>query len=127
MTKLKRTTKQTALLVVERRKYERLPLRLPVRFLNEMASNERASANPCFTVNISSEGFYCVSPDPCVPGDRLEVELLLPAHNAGHDEKRVRLKCQAQVVHIDSMWPSPGFGIGCRIETYALRLEEVEP
>jgi hypothetical protein len=122
MTKLNRTPKLTALSLVERRKYERLPLRLPVRFLNE-----RASANTCFTANISSEGFYCVSPVQYVPGDRLEVELLLPAHNAGRDEKRVRLKCQAQVVHIDPLWPGPGFGIGCRIETYTLRLEEVVP
>jgi hypothetical protein len=121
MTKLNDTPKLTALLLVERRRYERLPLRLPVRFIND-----RASANSCFTENISNGGFYYVSLDPILPGERLEVEILLPAHNPGSCEKRVRLKCQAQVVRIDSTWLGPGFGIGCRIEAYSLHLEEAE-
>ena len=122
MTKLTDTHKLRALSMIERRKYERLPLRLPVRFINE-----RGSETCCFTENISSEGFYCVSPDPFVPGDLLEVQLLLPAHNPGRDEKRVRLKCQAQVVRIDSTWLGPGFGIGCGLKTCTLHLEAVEP
>jgi hypothetical protein len=122
MTRLNEVPKLTAVSLVERRKYERLPLRLPVRFINE-----RASSASCFTENISTEGFYCVSPDAFVPGDLLEVELLLPAHNPGRREKRVRLKCQAQVVRIDSTWLGAGFGLGCRIETYRLCLEATEP
>jgi PilZ domain len=122
MTKLNDSHKLRALPLMEHRKYERLPLRLPVRFINE-----RGSATSCFTENISSEGFYCVSPDPFVPGDLLEVELFLPAHNPGRGEKRVRLTCQAQVVRIDSTWLGPGFGIGCRIEACTLHLEGVEP
>jgi len=121
MTKLNDTHKLRALPLIERRRYERLPLHLPVRFINE-----RGSATPCFTENISSEGFYCLSPDPFVAGDRLEVELLLPAHNPGRGDKRVRLRCQAQVVRIDSTWFGPGFGIGCRLETCTLHLEAVE-
>jgi len=122
MTKVHDTHKPRALALIERRKYERLPLRLPARFIND-----RGSATCCFTENISSEGFYCVSPDPFVPGDLLEVELLLPAHNPGRREKRVRLICQAQVVRIDSTWFGPGFGIGCRLERCTLHLEAVEP
>jgi len=122
MTKLNDTHKLRALPLIERRKYERLPLRLPVRFINE-----RGAITSCFTENISSEGFYCVSPDPFVPGDLLEVELLLPAHNSDRGEKRVRLACKAQVVRIDSTWLGPGFGIGCRIEAYTLRLEKPWP
>ena len=121
MTEFKEIHKPKALSLVERRKYKRLPLRLPVRFIGD-----RVSATSCITENISGQGFYCVSPDPFIPGDRLEVELLLPAHNAGHCEKRVRLKCQAQVVRIDPTWLGRGFGIGCRIETFALNLEEAE-
>ena len=119
MTKLNDTGKLRALSLIERRKYERLPLRLPVRFINE-----RAPATS-FTENISSEGFYCVSPGLFTPGDRLEVELFLPAHNPGHGEKTVRLKCQAQVVRIDSTWLGHGFGIGCRIDAYTVHLEDV--
>ena len=122
MTKLNDSRKLRALALIERRKYERLPLRLPVRFINE-----RGSATSCFTENISSEGFYCVSPDAFVPGDRLEAELLLPAHNFGRGEKRIRLICEAQVVRIDSTWFGPGFGIGCRIEGCTLHLEAVKP
>jgi hypothetical protein len=118
MTKLSDNHRLRALSLIERRKSERLPLRLPVRFM-------RVSSNSFFTENISSDGFYCISPDPFMPGDRLEVELLLPAHNPGRCEKRVRLNCQVQVVRIDSTWLGPGFGIGCRIETCTLQLEAV--
>jgi PilZ domain len=122
MTKLKDIHKLRALPLIDRRKYERLPLRLPVRFIHE-----RGSVTSCFTENISSDGFYCVSPDPFVPGDLLAVELLLPAHNLDRGEKRVRLVCQALVVRIDSTWLGPGFGVGFGLKTCALHLEAVEP
>jgi hypothetical protein len=120
MTKLNGTSRAAGLSLVERRKYKRLPLRLPVQFRRE------GSAGSCVTENISNNGFYCISPTPFAPGDNVEVELLLPAHNSGRGENRVRLKCQAQVIRINSTWLGPGFGIGCRIHAYSLRLEEVE-
>jgi hypothetical protein len=119
MTKLSGTPRLMGLSSVERRKYERLPLRLPIRL-----SQGTAQISSGVTENISSEGFYCVSPDAFVPGDMLQVVLLLPAHNPGRGEMRACLTCQAQVVRIDPTWLGPGFGIGCRIETYSLRLEE---
>jgi hypothetical protein len=121
MTKLNDIHKLRALPLIDRRKYERLPLRLPVRFVNE-----KGSVTCCFTENISSEGIYCVSPDPFMPGDLLDVELLLPAHNLDRGEKRVRLVCRGLVVRIDSTWLGPGFGIGCRIKASTLYLEAVE-
>jgi len=121
ITKLIGTPRVTALSAVERRKYERLPLRLPVRL-----SRGGASASSGVTENISSQGFYCVFPDPFVLGDQLQVVLLLPAHNLDHGEMRVCLTGQAQVVRIDSTWMGPGFGIGCQFEAYTLRLEKAE-
>jgi hypothetical protein len=105
----------------ERRKFKRLPLHLPVRL-----SRPKASPIHCTTENISSEGFYCVSPDPVVPGERLDVEIALPAHSPGRYESRVRLKCQAVVVRVHSTWLGSGFGIGCRIENYSFRLQAGE-
>lgn len=121
MTKLHDTSNLIAPSLAERRRYERLPLRLPVRFIYE-----RATSNSCFTENISSGGFYCIARDPFVAGDRLSVEFLLPAHNPGRNEKRVILRCQVQVVRIDLTWLGAGFGVGFRIEKCTVHLEEAE-
>lgn len=75
------------------------------------------------TENISSDGFYCVSQHSFVPGEILEVELSLPTHNPDCLEERARVICQAQIVRLDSTWLGPGYGIGCRFETYTLRME----
>jgi hypothetical protein len=121
MAKLIDTPRGTAVSLMERRRYERLPLRLPVRL-----SRSGVMVSAGVTENVSSQGFYCVSPDPFVLGDRLQAVLLLPAHNLNQSEMRVCLTCQAHVVRLDSTWLGPGFGIGCRIETYSLSLERIE-
>ena len=121
MAKLIDTARGTAISLMERRKYERLPLRLPVRL-----SRGGVTVGSGVTENVSSQGFYCVSPDPFALGDRLQVVLLLPAHNLDHVEMRVCLTCQAHVVRLDPTWLGPGFGIGFRIEMHSLSLERIE-
>jgi hypothetical protein len=115
MTKVKNSTNPAALPPNDRRRHERLPLRLPVRFIND-----GRPSNACFTENISSGGFYCVALDRFTTGDRLTVELSLPAHFPGREGKRVLLKCQAQVVRLDSTWFGAGCGVAFQIEKCAL-------
>jgi hypothetical protein len=106
----------------ERRKQERLGLRMPVRF----SGVDPSAAVSCFTENISSDGFYCICSEPLVPGERREVHLLLPAHSYGRAEAGVDIKCQARVVRIDSLGSGPGFGVACQIEKYTLTWVETD-
>jgi PilZ domain len=104
----------------ERRKQERLALRLPVRF----NSLDGSPAMNCMTENISSNGFYCICPEALVPGERRDVHLSLPARGYSRSGADVDLQCQVRVVRIDSIGTGPGFGVACQIERYTLTWEE---
>ena len=101
----------------ERRKRVRLQLRWPVCFFRE-DGREPARAT---TLNISSDGFYCLSDSMLAPGQILGCLLLVPAHDPEGRERRLALKCRVRVLRvsneeeIDRM-----FGIACRIEDYGL-------
>ena len=101
----------------ERRKHERLPLCVP--FVLGMAHG--ATAVTCLTENISGNGFYCICPEPLVPGERLEVHILLPTHGTSRYPAKVDLTCQVRVVRVNSDSPV-GFGVGFEIESYTLSL-----
>lgn len=118
MTKVKITPNLAVHSSVERRRHERLPLRLPIRFIYE-----GPTSNSCFTENISTGGFYCVALNPFEAGDRLTAELSLPAHSPNRDEKRILLRCDVQVIRVDSTWLGAGFGVGFQIEKCTLHLE----
>jgi len=62
-------------MIDERRKRERLRLRLPVLLLKP-GSNKPISSE---TANISNDGFYCVVQEAISPGDKLTCLLALPA------------------------------------------------
>src|SRR5271169_4052191 len=96
----------------ERRSHTRLPLRLPVRF-NKVNGSPAINS---YTENISSEGFYCISPRPFAPGDCCEVDVSLPS--CGTDRCGAVIRCQVRVVRADASGVGPRFGIGCHIENY---------
>jgi hypothetical protein len=102
----------------ERRKHERLSLCVPVVF----AMAHGATAVTCLTENISGNGFYCICPEPLVPGERLEVHILLPTHGSSRYPAKVDLTCQVRVVRINSAGSGLGFGVGFEIENYTLSL-----
>ena len=103
----------------ERRKHERLGLRLPVRF----SGRDAVSSISCFTENISSNGFYCITPESLEPGEQRDVHVLLPARGYSRSGANVDLKCQVRVVRIEPAGAT-GFGVACQIEKYALTWEE---
>jgi hypothetical protein len=102
---------------IERRKFERLQLHLPLQF--SLANGPRII--DCFTENISSEGVYFVSSHSLSAGEQLEIDLLLAPYNTGHTLPKLHLRCRAQVVRVDSSCPGLGFGIACRIDSYDIR------
>jgi len=104
----------------ERRRFERVRLHLPLQF----KTVDHPDMIVCITENISSEGVYFTSLFAAKVGERLDVDMLLPAHNSGRSEVRVHLKCRAQVVRVDSSGERRGFGIACRIEKHSIWFEE---
>jgi PilZ domain len=103
----------------DRRKFERLRLKLPLQFRLENGSE----VIDCFTENISSEGVYFISLRSLTRGERLEVDLVLPLQSSGSNQLRAHLKCCARVARVDESRERLGFGVACRIETYSIWFE----
>ena len=104
----------------ERRKHERLGLRLAVRF----TSSDGSPPINCFTENISSNGFYFISPETFELGEQRDAHLLLPSRGYSRSGDNVDLRCKVRIVRVDSMPANSGFGVACQIEKYALTWEE---
>jgi hypothetical protein len=98
----------------ERRKHERLRLRLPVLILGSESDIPIRSE----TSNISNDGFYCTSPQPFSPGDSLACLIVLPAEPSDSKESpQFCIEGRVEVVRlvVDNQ---KGFGIGCRFGQY---------
>ena len=75
------------------------------------------------TQNLSSEGFYCLSPQQFTPGEMIECLIGLPAPD-GSPGSRV-LFCRATVLRVESHGASV-FGVACHIDDYSLSLGSVQ-
>lgn len=103
---------------VEQRRQPRLKLVCPVRLYRESDALELRTS----TENISSGGFYCLSPHPFAPGDRLQCDILLPIQNNAGSRRKLVLRCRIEVVHAAANGGT-GFGIGCRLEDYEVQFQ----
>ena len=103
----------------ERRKKVRCALQCRVLFFRQ-ASQAIAE---CVTENISSVGFYCLSPTRLKIGEYLTCLLKMPSHDAGKEDL-FTLQCVVRVVRIDGANEAGAFGIGCQIEGYQICQEE---
>jgi hypothetical protein len=99
----------------ERRKRTRTSVHWPVRLLRDRAAKSIGTV----TQNLSSSGFYCLSPAPLTPGELLICILTLPTYDPRSEERRVSLECQALVIRAEAI-PDGSFGIACHIEDYHL-------
>jgi hypothetical protein len=72
------------------------------------------------TQDLSSDGFYCFSRIPFIPGEQLVCMLRIPAHRLDRSDQGAELECQVQVVRVDPVSEDGHFGIGCKIEDYRL-------
>lgn len=100
--------------ISERRKHERLALRLPVRFVDADGS----LTVDCCTENVSGGGFYCLSPKAFAADEQKEVHLLLPTRGYSRSGENVDIQCAVRVVRVDSIGPGRGYGLACQIERY---------
>jgi hypothetical protein len=100
----------------ERRKRARTHLHWPLLLFR----GQNANAIESLTVNLSSNGFYCMSPTPFMPGESLVCALKVPAYDPTGEEKTLALECKVQVVRAEPAGEAGFFGIACRIEDYHL-------
>jgi PilZ domain len=110
-------------MIDERRKRERLRLRLPVLLLRADSNTPISSE----TANISNDGFYCETPEPLSPGEKLTCLLALPTQpSISAPGDPFYIEGQVDVVRLvgDN---ATGFGIGCRICQYRIISREGVP
>lgn len=98
----------------ERRKQPRAKVCWPVR-LFRMSSDTVIES---ITRNLSSVGFYCLSPVPLDFSEAVLCILSLPAHDPRSKRRELPLHCQVRVVRVDTEAQQGLTGIACRIEDY---------
>src|SRR5882762_3723859 len=96
----------------ERRSRPRLPLRCSLSLYRP------GSARPIDgeTLNISSEGFYCFVPVPFSLGENLSCILSVPSESPPYAVEGTKLKCDVEVVRVDSGGPT--FGVAFRVHNF---------
>jgi PilZ domain len=96
----------------DRRRSPRVRLRLPVH----LSPADDLPATQSETVDISRDGFFCITDQPFQPGQQMRCSLLFPEASAG----RVRLDGTVEVVRVSLNSQGPGFGIGFCLRDYRL-------
>jgi len=72
------------------------------------------------TRDLSSNGFYCNSPVPLVPGARMVCILKVPAYHPERADAMLSLECRVRVVRVEPSEDEGLYGLGCEIEDYRL-------
>jgi hypothetical protein len=96
----------------ERRGRSRFPLQCRVEF--EREGRRFTSA----TLNISSQGFYCLVDQPVQPGEELRCRVDLMQGQTSLELPGVSLNCEVVVLRSD--WRPDGHGIACWIKNYTV-------
>jgi hypothetical protein len=74
------------------------------------------------TENLNSRGFYCTVPEPAVKGQIVACVIRLPSPNP-EESAQVYLHCRAEVLRVEAKAAAGGFGLGCRILDYHVRID----
>jgi hypothetical protein len=108
----------------ERRKRERLRLRLPVLFLRPESDGPLRTE----TLDISNNGFYCITTQPFAPGEKLTCLIGVPKRSSSKRDSKDGLYLQAEVDVVRIVVNSGnGFGVGCRISDYRVLADDAVP
>jgi hypothetical protein len=99
----------------ERRKRVRVKVRWPLLLFRDDA----AEAIESVTQDLSSMGFYCLSPKPFAAGESLVCALKVPMYDPIGEERTIAVECRVRVVRTEETGDG-GFGIACQIEDYHL-------
>ena len=98
---------------LERRKRARLQVhwRLLIR-------QDASSVVETVTHDLSTDGFYCLSVTPFVPGEIRDCTLRVPTHDPENVSRTLQLHCRVRVVRVETLAETGLYGVGCRIENY---------
>ena len=99
----------------ERRKRVRAKVYWPVLLFRD----DVAEAIESVTRDLSSIGFYCLSPRPFAVDETLVCALKVPMHARMGGEQMITIECRVRVARTEEMGDNR-FGIACRIEDYHL-------
>lgn len=97
----------------ERRRRVRTSLHLPVFFF---ASEHRAEVETT-TQDLSSGGFYCVSPVPFPVNELALCYIKIPIYQPDRTEHMLALRCRLRIVRVELLGECE-YGVGCEIEDY---------
>jgi hypothetical protein len=103
-----------ACLTKERRSRTRAKTHWPVLLFQSGTGGVMRST----TLDLSSTGFFCLSPTPYSIGEPLTCRLTVPAHERAGRERTAALECQVRVVRAEPATVEGYFGIACCIEDY---------
>ena len=104
----------------DRRRRVRTPLHVPVIFF----ASEHRDALETKTENLSSSGFYCISPVPFPVDEVTSCYLKIPLYQPNRTEQMLALKCRVRIMRVELLG-EVGYGVGCQIEDYCF-LKAVE-
>ena len=100
----------------ERRRNPRVPIHWTLCLV--CTASERSFQTK--TRDISPEGLYCVLDGWIEPGERLECDIAVPAHDLKDPKEVVHLRCRVQAVRVERRPGGGEFGLACRIEDYCV-------
>jgi hypothetical protein len=109
---------QEDMMRTERRLSRRLSLRWRLRL-----SGASIGIVETKTENLSSRGFYCYLESPVVPGEVVTCTISMPSYSASN-RLVCSLVCQAEVIRIEAVGPTHGFGVAWRIIDYTVERRE---
>jgi len=106
----------------ERRRRPRLMLAYPLR-LFRIGNGSQVETQ---TVNISCEGFFCITKSYFSPREKLDCELVLIGGNDQPADEAIVLRCRAEVVRVVRENEHSAFGLGCRVADYTVERQLVD-
>ena len=106
-----------SILGLERRKRVRAKVHWHVLLFRDGAGEAIES----LTQDLSSTGFYCLSPTPFASGDCLICALEVPMHDPTGSECALALQCRVRIVRSESLADRELCGIACQIEDYGFQ------
>jgi hypothetical protein len=68
--------------------------------------------------NLSSRGFYCISPRPLLPGAETDCRISMPDPGARGGDRWIQLLCRVRVIRVQGA--AAGYGLGCAIQDYLI-------
>ena len=97
----------------ERRRAVRAKVRWPAVLFRDDEAIETV------TKDLSSCGFYCVSPKRLSVGESLFCKLMIPVRGSTAQKPSTAIECRIRVVRVEDAGGG-NFGIGCQIEEYTI-------